>query len=186
MKIIGLLVVGAACLGGIIVYGTTRNKESSTGTQSPPIGIGRDPRIAGYQTWHKVNANRMRMQDTIASLCIIPKQYTGLNPHVSKYITVYVNEKGKSAMLSNDKTEFPVGSIIVKEKYSRLTGGQVELLTIMIKREKGFDPTVGDWEFITADREDKVYKNVNLAHCISCHQQEPEKDFTFRSYLPTN
>jgi hypothetical protein len=124
------------------------------------------------------------MEPYVAAMCAMPPEYAKGNPHAPKFITVFVNNIGEKAMLATDSTTIPVGSIIVKEKFDSDTDGKLELLTIMVKREKGFDPTVGDWEFLTASGERNVHQGVDVSHCISCHRGQPETDFVFRSYLP--
>jgi hypothetical protein len=183
MKTPGAVLISATCLGAIAITGIVMGGPN-TAAQTPTIKIGLDPRFKDYRSWHKVNEKRVLMDPIVATLCTTPKQYSKLNPHVSKYITVYVNETGRTAMLSKEPTTFPGGSIIIKEKYGREADGQSEMITIMVKREKGFSSSVGDWEFVSAETENAVYKNVDLSHCISCHQQRPDSDYVFRSYLP--
>jgi hypothetical protein len=107
------------------------------------------------------------------------------SPHADKLITVYVNELGREAMLSELKPTFAVGSVIVKEKLSREKAGEPELLTVMIKRERGFNPAVGDWEFMATDGTGtKADARGRLESCQACHVLMKETDFVSRSYLP--
>ena len=62
------------------------------------------------------------------------------NPHADKFITVYVNDLGKQAMMEMRNPDFPKGSVIVKEKLTNQSSAGPELLTVMIKRETGFNP----------------------------------------------
>jgi len=57
-----------------------------------------------------------------------------------------------------------------------------ELLTIMIKREKGFNPRCGDWEFRTAGSS-KQLNTGDVSKCVSCHLQVSKADYTFRTYV---
>ncbi len=54
-------------------------------------------------------------------------------------------------MFSRELQRFPKGSVIVKEKMAPHSEGSTPLLyTIMIKRERGYNPPFGDWEFEVA------------------------------------
>lgn len=104
---------------------------------------------------------------------------------------------------------FPQGSIIVKEKLSPLTivpapeddyerwstiedplpvySDEPELLTVMIKREPGYNPEVGDWEFLVFDALGQTIEGRGrLTHCQQCHIPHAATDFVVRSYLPDN
>ena len=82
--------------------------------------------------------------------------------------------------MSNGKeSKFPVGAAIVREKlFSDLTPDK---LSVMIKREKGFNPEVGDWEFLMIDAATRVIKPREQYDCAYCHSSK-KSDFVFRSY----
>lgn len=160
----------------------------------------KDDAISSYRTWTKVNDSPIYLEPYISMLCVpTPPKWSAKNPHVPKYFTVYVNDIGKEAMLSKENLKFPVGSIIVKEKVAPTMSlkdanndtkettpasfDKPELLTVMIKRDKGFNPECGDWEFRTANADGTYHVGKKVDHCISCHVSKPDNDFTFRSYL---
>jgi hypothetical protein len=105
---------------------------------------------------------------------------------MTKYITVYVNEIGKAAMLTRQKPVFPVGSVLVKEKSANKNGTAIELLTVMVKREKGYDPTGGDWEYAVLDgKAATIQAQGKLVNCQNCHKQQRYQGYIFRdAYLP--
>lgn len=164
------------------------------------VDAGKDDDISAYLTWTKVNHSPTYLEPYVSKLCVpTPPKWSVQNPHVPKYFTVYVNDIGKEAMLSKEGLTFLVGSIIVKEKVAAAmslkdanyeteqttptTFDAPELLTVMIKRERGFNPECGDWEFRTASANGTYRIGKKVDHCISCHVSKPESDFTFRSYL---
>jgi hypothetical protein len=107
------------------------------------------------------------------------------NPHRNKFYSVYVNEIGRRAMLTEKNPQFPVGSVIVKEKLLTKESAEPELLTVMLKRERGFNVPDGDWEYLVADGSGtKIEGRGKLVNCQSCHASRREMDYTFRSYLP--
>jgi len=145
--------------------------------------------IAGYRDWFKVNPTPEVMQAKTSLLCAAPtagnRIYGPDNPHHEKYITVYVNAVGRSAMMEQAKPSFPEGSVIVKEKLPDKSSQTPELLTVMIKRGKGFNNESGDWEYMVVDGTGtKVEAQGKLENCQGCHQANQQKDYVFRTYLP--
>jgi len=98
---------------------------------------------------------------------------------------VYVNDIARQAMLTRQRPSFPVGSVIVREKLRTETSTTPSLLSVMIKREKGFSPGSGDWEFIVSDlAEGQLQQRQLKIDCMSCHGKQNEDDYVFRTYLP--
>lgn len=145
--------------------------------------------IAGYRGWFKVNPTPEVMQARTAVLCAAPggvaKTFGPTNPHHEKYITVYVNDVGRKAMMEQAKPSFPEGSVIVKEKLPNKSSETPELLTVMIKRGQGFNNESGDWEYMVVDGSGtKVEAQGKLENCQGCHQANQQMDYVFRTYLP--
>jgi hypothetical protein len=144
--------------------------------------------ITGYLGWTKVNTEPQLMPDQTALLCAAASPGLGAaaqNPHRNKYITVYVNELGRKAMLEQKGPAFPEGSVIVKEKLPEKSSQAPELMTVMIKRGKGFNPPSGDWEYMVVDGTGtKVLARGKLDNCQACHSTRPGTDYVFRTYLP--
>jgi hypothetical protein len=146
--------------------------------------------IAGYRSWTKVNPQPVLMRAASAFDCAapttpIPHPPGVKNPHADKFITVYVNDLGRKAMLEMRNPAFPKGSVIVKEKLANQSSPEPELLTVMIKREKGFNPETGDWEYVVTDGSGTtVQARGKLDNCQACHLSRPGTDYIFRTYLP--
>jgi hypothetical protein len=140
--------------------------------------------------WTQVNAEPYHVSSQLDVLCAAPtaamySEARKTRPHEGSFITVYVNNIGREAMFSKDP-HFPRGSVIVKQKF----GGYVEdrtkilLYTIMRKREPGYNPTVGDWEFSVVNSDGvKVEASGKLENCQSCHRERGDSDFVFRPYV---
>jgi hypothetical protein len=140
-----------------------------------------------YKKWTKVNQTPTRMADFVAIQCAAPnlKITSTANPHIDKFITVYVNDIGKAAMFSQNP-KFPVGSIIVKEKLPTPTANP-ELMTVMIKQQSGFNPESGDWEYLVLDPvKSSIVERGKLERCNSCHLEKKDSDFIFRTYYYLN
>jgi len=142
--------------------------------------------VKGYSDWKKANASPVRLTTSFDLLCrgITPEEHQShqkANPHFERFITVYVNKLGEQAMMKGGT--FPVGSVVVKEKREK-EKGPVVLSTVMIKREDGYNPTCGDWEFgaLNADAT-KTDGEGKLESCMKCHAEQSKNDYTFKTYI---
>jgi Cytochrome P460 len=98
----------------------------------------------------------------------------------SSYGVVYANELAMAAYLSGTPKVFPVGSIIVREKLSHPASTDPQMLAVMIKKEKGFNPRGGDWSFLTLDgTASKVKERTKKGQCLECHESARDRDFVF-------
>jgi Cytochrome P460 len=145
--------------------------------------------ITGYKSWTRVNPVPKMIPSYLAAACFIPsKEEVKMeeeNPHLEKYITVYVNPVGRRSMMGQLEARYPQGSIIVKEKLTTRESKSPELLTVMIKREPGYNPGNGDWEYMALDGAgDKVRGRGKLEKCQACHKMYEGGDFVRRNYLP--
>jgi hypothetical protein len=141
--------------------------------------------VEGYKGWTRANAKPVMLDRQIAVMCAPASAVQkNLSPHTDKFITVYVNDIGKQALLKAVNPQFPQGAIIVKEKLQNQTSSTPELLTAMIKRENGFNPASNDWEFMVLSGDAKtVIERGKLENCITCHTAKRSQDFVFRNYV---
>lgn len=103
--------------------------------------------------------------------------------HKYSFGIVYANELAK-AEIEKENPQFPVGSIIVREKNLTLTSETPQTVIAMVKREKGFSQDSGDWEFFTFNGADlKMQKRETKGDCATCHIQAVKTDWVFRDYL---
>lgn len=88
-------------------------------------------------------------------------------------------------MLSKGPASFPAGSILVREKLLTPTAPSPEVLVVMVKRGKGFNPKANDWEFLTVSGDlKKIEKREKEGKCRACHALEASNDFVFRYPAP--
>jgi hypothetical protein len=139
--------------------------------------------------WTQVNTEPYYVSTALAGLCRAPtpadyEAERRWNPHAATYITVYVNRVGRKAMFAKEFHRFPEGSIIVKEKIGNYPEGPKPLLyTLMTKREAGYNPAVGDWEFsVVAGNGTNVEVSGKLENCQACHVTKRDSDFVFGPY----
>jgi hypothetical protein len=179
-----VLTLCAAC-ACVETSGTQQNAPEPT-PRDLPAGA---EVVAGYRGWARVNPQPAVFHSRLAGLCAMPSaeqlRRERENLHLDKFITVYVNEPGRRAMLEELKPRFPAGSLIVKEKLTARDSSEPELLTAMYKREAGYDPEGGDWEYFVLDgRGREVKARGKLESCRACHQAAAGTDFVSRDYLP--
>jgi hypothetical protein len=141
--------------------------------------------VADFHSWHKVNAEPVMISYYVDGLCrsaTAPELVKSkANPHRNRYITVWVNPKGRSAM--GDGSVFPAGSVIIKEKRDGVSG-PVVLSTVMVKRAKGYNPPCGDWEFAVLDASGRrILDDGKLDSCMKCHTDKSKLDYTYRTYV---
>jgi hypothetical protein len=154
--------------------------------------------IQGYKSWVRVNRKPHQVSSRIAMMCRAPTQEEiaaeAADPHLeagehpslmrTRFVTVYVNKLAEQAMLHQNHPAYPQGSLIVKERLARPTDSVPELLTVMHKREKGYNPGHGDWEYMTLDGAGKqITAQGRLQKCESCHAEWKKTDYTSRAYL---
>jgi hypothetical protein len=148
--------------------------------QASKTGSGAE--LTRYREWIKVNSKRVRFAAAPATQCAsaFPSQIP--SPHRDKFITVYVNPMGRKAMLQERAPAFPVGAMIVKEKYTTTQSRTPELMTAMRKRTPGYDSNNGDWEYLVLEgKTGKVQEQGHLTKCQECHHQVGSTDFVFRT-----
>ena len=141
---------------------------------------------ASYRSWSPVNKKPHFVPGYLSYFCrpVLPTDKKDPSPHANKFVRVYVNAAGEEAMSSKEAMKYPVGTVIVKEKLSSAEIKHPELLTVMVKREKGYNPKHGDWEYGVFDGAGKkVQARGKLKNCQSCHQKQAKQDYVFRTYL---
>jgi hypothetical protein len=142
--------------------------------------------VRDYGSWTKVTRTPYAVAPALSVLCAAPSAAPA-DPHAGTTIEVFVNDAGRDAMLRPGAGAFPAGSIVVKEKHTAESGRTPALLTVMIKREPGYNAEVGDWEFAVLDGAGAVEARGKLATCAACHVRVAGSDYVFRPYLePAN
>lgn len=176
---------------GVVVF-RLASSQAREETVTPPVettaSVPDIKDIQDYKTWTRVHTTPLPLPAPLDTDCIYIAENGDKmrpNPHKQKYFTVYVNEVGRRAMMSQAKPRFPEGSIIIKEKLLFKHDTVPELLTVMVKREKGFNRENGDWEYMVADgARTKIEGRGKLQNCQSCHAITSKTDYVFRTYLP--
>jgi hypothetical protein len=92
---------------------------------------------------------------------------------------VFVNEPAFE-IISTKSVFFPEGSILVREKPPKSGAGPPDVLSVMIKRERGFNPNGGDWQFLLINGAGtKVKLAQKKGECLDCHKSQAQTDFVY-------
>jgi hypothetical protein len=128
----------------------------------------------------RVTPNPVDMPAKVATLCRSASQ--DKNPHIKAKFHVFANEPAAQPLF-DPWGKFPEGSLIVKEKWGS-EDGETQLFTGMWKREKGYFPECGDWEFFTVDAAaTKITERGKLTNCATCHEDFTRGDYVSKDYV---
>jgi hypothetical protein len=132
---------------------------------------------------------RIRLENRVDEGCVRfnpaanEPDHARLVSHRTPGIHIYVTEAG-FASLVDPKSVFPVGTIVLKQKFASVEATEPELYTGMLKREKGYNPKAGDWEFFTLNgTATAVTARGRIDSCMDCHQQYAKTDFVTKRYV---
>lgn len=137
-----------------------------------PLVITKDSAATFYRGFKRLTKEPHYVAPLTAGLCITPSQavldkeraLTG--PHVRTMIHIYANPTAADSIAAQGE-EFPVGSVIVKEKLGD-NKKPVAGIGGMVKRAKGYDAANGNWEFFFYPPGGE-FTTGKLANCIDCH-----------------
>jgi hypothetical protein len=136
------------------------------------VGFGEVPQITVSR-----GTTRIRFPD---SKPLAKQNDRDLHADSTAFGAIYANDLAMRVYPTTQSQAYPVGSILVREKLSQPNAAKPELLAVMIKREKGFNPTAGDWSFLLVNGSgSKVKKRTKAGGCLSCHQHAWANDYVF-------
>ncbi|MGY8642306.1 MAG: cytochrome P460 family protein [Verrucomicrobiales bacterium] len=137
---------------------------------------------------HRVNAGIFMHCRRVPAANLEEMLKEDFGPHFLTNIDIFVDEKG-AVELKKETKVLPVGTVIVKKKTkteyftSRLVSVEgVDGVGGMIKREAGYDPENGNWEYFYSDEDGNVTSG-KMENCIKCHQKAAETDYVFGTWL---
>ncbi len=170
---------------GLTACRTQQTQKVSSARFNPPVAD--RVSVEGYKRWTKATSQPkpIRMESWLSCAGVSADPDDSKNPHNGRFINIFVNDFAKEALFHQKHPNFPVGSVIVKEKLTDSRSNLPVLLTVMTKRETGFNPDSGDWEYLVYDGDGKkIQLQGKLQVCQSCHAKWKKQDFVSRDYLP--
>ena len=155
--------------------GDPRRHASFLGVHNQPPGFDRNVPLNDADPFEKM------AQNVLSSGSVGTGGENKVTDHGgASYARVFVNAEAAQA-ITTDNVDFPVGSTIVREKLASETALSPEVLTVMIKRWRGFSPKTNDWEFLVVGGEvNKVKKRQKTGNCAECHSEVRQSDFVNR------
>ena len=148
---------------------------------SDPLEITKDNVRSCYRTFSRLTEKPCYVAPLTALLCrppdkaVLDRELALTGPHTRVAVHFYANPSALGAIVAKVKV-FPPRSVIVKEKLS--SQKTVSEVAGMIKREAGYDPRNGDWEFFF-DAADGTFSTGKLTNCIECHRRA-DRDHVYR------
>jgi len=138
-----------------------------------------------YKSFTRVTPIARKVMPSIAMLCTTPtaaareriRQQAG--PHHEALVHFYLN--AVALQRADKKQPFAPGAIVIKEKI----GESVPVAAVggMRKREPGYDPENGDWEYFYSSRSGG-FESGKIQSCIACHRRQKATDYVF-GHWPT-
>ena len=121
------------------------------------------------------------MAAQVAARCRVDAVLRKEGPHAGAKFLVYGSDAAVLPVF-DPWGKFSEGSLLLKEKLGR-EDGKTQLFTGMLKREAGYFPECGDWEFFVANAEGtKVIERGKLANCATCHEEYEKGDYVTKVY----
>lgn len=132
-------------------------------------------RFLDYHTLPRITETKIDLAESVSALCGDPRLYD--DPHIKPGIHLYVNPVAIEARKRKaNSRRYPVGSLLVKEKFESKDESAPSIITVM---EKVTDTgKVDDWKFYmirVADR--SIVRDAFKVSCIDCHSHYRKSDF---------
>ena len=107
-------------VAGVLLVAGLPGRLAHEGKQTPQNKV---PPMSTYRKWKKVNAQRVRFTRNPPEMCADPIEGWP-SDHLEKFITVYVNDAGKPAMMSDkEKKECTLCPCATQQSYHLYLGG---------------------------------------------------------------
>lgn len=138
-----------------------------------------------YRGFERLTKEPYHVQPSLAAMCIRPvtaemvealKREQG--PHFEAKIFIYANTPLAARAQVTESSA--VGTVIVKEKLG--AGNEVLAIGGMRKREPGYDPAHGDWEYFYGGKRGG-FEIGKLDNCAACHDRAATTDRVYLARL---
>jgi hypothetical protein len=142
--------------------------------------------LNSYRNWAPQTAEPVNVSGYIFGLCrlpTLPEQAFAESEHGDgRYLQDWANPAAVEGIAARGAPAFAAGSVIVKEKYAELPDSEADLVAIglMIKREPGFNPARGDWDYAYFEPELGVVQTEEQSvYCAGCHSGASATDHVY-------
>jgi len=172
--------IASAFVLGCIFTITLSQQNTDQKIGDPKNGISIND-VKEYRKMFRVNEKPIDMVAETARMCAAPEMFFG--PHYDPGVVYYINEIARQGIKTySDTKQFPVGSIIVKEKQERKTEDSVQIITVMKKAREGSGEDSWDYKMYDARKwveldPSKQKIPIFIHGCIECHRQYKDNDY---------
>jgi hypothetical protein len=138
-----------------------------------------------YPAWQPQSPEPVAISAYIFGLCRLPtlpeREFSESEHGHGRYLRDWANPQAEAGIARRGAPPFGPGSVIVKEKYVASGAGRdLVAIAMMIKREPGFEPTQGDWDYAYYEPDLGVIQTKEQsAYCSGCHAAAAASDFVF-------
>ncbi|MFN0079561.1 MAG: cytochrome P460 family protein [Prosthecobacter sp.] len=109
----------------------------------------------------------VKLADPQAILCGLP---LNRDIHANAWARFLVSTKALKEWQAQAR-DYSQGVVLAKTKYADAKGETTLLHTVMVKREPGYNPEGGDWEYVLTDTNGGVQVRGKLTSCMECHSR---------------
>jgi hypothetical protein len=144
-----------------------------------------DEIMDSYRTWQPQTPEPVPISSYIFGLCRLPtlaeREFAESEHGRERYLQDWANAEALAGIARRGAPPFAPGSVIVKEKYVPSgTGPELVAIAMMIKREAGFAPAQGDWDYVYYEPElGMIQTQEQSDYCSGCHAAAAATDFVF-------
>jgi hypothetical protein len=159
-----------SCGGSAPAPTAVPGKDAAAAAPEPESDLAPEPdapetalvEFSGWAQWTMVSAERFESDG-----------------HGHAFVDVYVPPE--HAEIYSSKGEVPQGMRVVKAQYNNLEDTDPVRITVMAKREPGYDSERGDWYYGVFAADGTTFRQQGkLGSCSGCHNAVSGSDFLFR------
>src|SRR6478609_413454 len=161
-------------------------RAGSAGADNPAGLLDIQTILDSYRTFAAQTPEPVSASGYIFNLCRMPtlRETEFLNSihGDGRYLQDWANPLAAQVLVSGAPSMFPVGSVIVKEKYAGPTTVKPDLVAIgmMIKRSPGFNSAHGDWDYAYYEPALGIVQTAEQStYCANCHAGAAATDFVY-------
>lgn len=131
-------------------------------------------RYLQYRNLTRLTTAKIDIAETVRTMCLDPKIIHG--PHIEPGIHLYASSSAIAVRKTSTTPRYPVGTLLVKEKFDTKEAATPTLITVMEKTaNRG---RVDDWRFTMIRLADRsIVRETARMSCAECHARYTGTDF---------
>lgn len=177
---------GSAGSGGVVAGGGASGASGDASSIEAPEAIDVQTILDTYRSFEPQTPAPVNVSGYIFGLCRLPtlpeEEFAASIHGDERYLRDWANVPATEGLAARGAPAFPPGAVIVKEKYAGPQASEADLvaLGIMIKRQAGFAPAHGDWDYAYYEPAlGMVQSGEQSAYCANCHASAASTDFVY-------